>query len=367
MRVVHVVTQTGTYGGERFVPALARAQRNLGIDARIITIYDSPPAPDLPQASCGRHGLAATGGGFAFLFRLLVALRSAKPDIVHTHLAHGKFWGRLAAVAAGAGCIVHTEHSNEFSASLARRIATRVLHRRTAVVVALTHAHAERIAQYEAVPKSRIVVVPNGVDATEPASGRVDECRRALGLAAPSRIVLVLGRLDAVKQPLRALAAWAALAPRFRSELCFAGDGPLRGEINAIAEQQGLANRVHLLGYREDVPMLLRAADVVLNSSDSEAMPLSLVEALCAGVPVVSTPWPGAAELLGPESLSADFSPTALSSALERVLDRGDARPERERGEARDRFSMARTAKAYKGLYEQLCASRRNPVPKSAR
>ncbi len=224
MRVVHVVTQLGTYGGERLVAALAVAQRSAGIDVSVVTIYDSPniDVGGVPVYCAGRRGHGARGGGILFFFRLTSLIRRLRPDVVHTHLAHAKHWGRLAALAAGARCIVHTEHGNDFSASFPRRALTRLLHRRTPGIVALTHAHAQRIARYEHVPADRIAVVPNGVALDVGDAVTREEARRALGVPDGARAVLFLGRLDRVKQPLHALAACALLPVELNAHVYFA-------------------------------------------------------------------------------------------------------------------------------------------------
>ncbi len=358
MRVVHVVTQLGTYGGERLVAALAVAQRSAGIDVSVVTIYDSPniDVGGVPVYCAGRRGHGARGGGILFFFRLTSLIRRLRPDVVHTHLAHAKHWGRLAALAAGARCIVHTEHGNDFSASFPRRALTRLLHRRTPGIVALTHAHAQRIARYEHVPADRIAVVPNGVALDVGDAVTREEARRALGVPDGARAVLFLGRLDRVKQPLHALAACALLPVELNAHVYFAGEGPLRAEISAAADAEGIAARVHLLGYRTDTQLLLHAADAVLNTSQSEAMPLSLVEALCAGVPVVSTPWPGARELLADAAVSDDFQPPSIATALEAALRRTHRETDELPG-LRARFSIERTAATYARLYENLAGS----------
>ncbi|HUY41967.1 MAG TPA: glycosyltransferase [Candidatus Dormibacteraeota bacterium] len=359
MRVVHVVTQLGTYGGERLVAALAAAQRSAGIDASIVTIYDSPAATP-PQGvtvySAGRHGTGARGGGISFFFRLTSHIRRLRPDIVHTHLAHGKHWGRLAALAAGARCIVHTEHGNDFSTSLLRRALTRLLHRQTAGIVALTHAHAERISAFERVPAGRIAVVPNGIALEAIGTCSRERARRALGAPAGARVILFLGRLDSVKQPLRALAACGLLPAELNAHVYFAGEGPLRDEIAIAANAEGIATRVHLLGYRTDAGILLHAADAVLNTSQSEAMPLSLIEALCAGVPIVSTPWPGAREVLCDAAVSDDFQPASIARSLETALRRAHQGSD-DLSLLRTRFSIERTAATYARLYEKLAGS----------
>jgi glycosyltransferase involved in cell wall biosynthesis len=354
MRVLHIVSQVGTYGGERFVPALARAQRRAGIDARILTIYDGAPVDDVVVGSCGRsNARGARGGGPAFFFRLFAALRRERPDVVHTHLAHAKHWGRLAAFLAGATRVIHTEHANAFDDLLPKRLLTRALHRRTAFIVALSEPQRERIIEHEGASPARVVVIPNGVDLTTPVRTNAREqtrLRSAIGVPQGAKLLLAVGRLDAVKRYDLALETLALLPSD--AHLVVAGDGPERNALLERASELGISHRFHALGYRSDIPQLLAVADLVLNTSRSEAMPLSLLEAICAGVGVVATPWPGARELLGERCVAAAARADALASCIVTNLFAQDA-VRRPSSEERNAHSIDRAAARYVALYDR--------------
>lgn len=360
-RVVHIASHVGTYGGERFVGALVRAQCAKGANATVITLYDSPGIPGVATYSAGRRAAYAPGGGFSFFFRLVRMLRTLKPDIAHTHLAHAKYWGRLAALMAGVPRIVHTEHSSDFSASPLRRTLTRMLHARTDRVVALTHAQAERIVHCEGARPNRVAVIPNGIEFHLAPIDRL-AARRALGVQSGSLAIVFVGRLDAVKVPLRAVDALALLPAELNAHLYFVGDGSLRSAVAERARLRGVAERTHLLGYRQDIAAVLAAADAALNTSDSESMPLSLIEAICAGVPVVATPWPGAQELVGEAGrVAGSFEGSAIAAELESVLHlETRAAPEAMQA-LRERFSITRAASEYLALYEGLLELDRAP------
>lgn len=331
MRVAHVISQTGTYGGERFVPALVQAERAAGIDACIVT-------------GCSRKRI----------FALAQTLRDLRPDIVHTHLAHAKYWGRIAAILAGVPHIVHTEHGNDFRAPLPLRAIGRALQFRTDRVVALTRAQATRIARYERIPFEKIAIIANGIELGTLQSAGSGAARAELGGTDGGRIVLAVGRLDAVKRYDRAIESLALLPRSANVHLSIAGDGRERSRLARIAAERGVGDRVHLLGYRDDVPALLGAADVVLNTSESEAMPLSLIEALCSGVRVVTTPWPGAIEIFAADAaVVPDFQPQSIAVALETALDAG-ALPAQRVSALRERFSIDRAAASYAAVYAEL-------------
>lgn len=362
MRVLHVVSHLGTYGGERFVSALAAAQHRAGLDASVVTIYDAQETPaGVPVYSAGRRNAGrARGGGFLFFFRLMKFVRELRPDVVHTHLAHAKHWGRLAAAIAGTPTLVHTEHGNAFGEPPHKRILTRILNGRTAAIIAFSGLHARRIAQNEGFPLERIAVIPNGIEIDAAIPDR-DSARAELGITAGQVMILSIGRLEAVKRHDLAIDA-LALVPRQDVRLFIAGDGGLEESLLAQARRAGVEGRVHLLGYRRDVRALLSAADVAVNSSESEAMPLALLEATCAGVPIACAPWPGASELLaGVGEIARDGSAPALAAALERAMQPESRRRAHEAmPAARARFSIDATAALHADLYRSLCRRSRN-------
>src|SRR5205823_1941917 len=170
--------------------------------------------------------------------------------------------------------------------------------------------------------------------------------------------ILMVGRLASPKRPdlaLRALAALRAAIPE--AELHVVGDGSLRLQAERLAAKLGLAEAVRFLGHREDVPELLAASECALLASDYEGCPLTVVEAMAAGVPVAATDAGGTGELVPPGS-TGELGPLgdaeALALALERVL--GDPGRAAELGAegrrvARASLSLERMVERLVGLY----------------
>lgn len=360
MRVLHVVTQVGTYGGERFVPALARAQRDAGLDVTVVTLSPGGVAPPgVPIRSIARRGRDPFQT-IRFFSRLIATVRELRPDIVHTHLAYGKTWGRFATMLAGRAPIVHTEHANDFGGSTCYRYVGRLLHARTSRIVALSRAHAERITRYEGVTADRITIIPNGIEREPARDSSREEARLRLGLADGERVVLFLGRLDPVKRPELALEAFSLLPARLNARLWIAGDGPLRTTVEAAVQRLGIEERVCLFGYRSNAAELLAVSDALLNTSRTEAMPLSIIEARCEGVPVVCTPWPGAEELVEDGGVvAAGDGAMEIARALEAAFS-GTRAPAHERNQLRERFSIERAANAHAALYRDVIGGTRH-------
>jgi glycosyltransferase involved in cell wall biosynthesis len=152
-------------------------------------------------------------------------------------------------------------------------------------------------------------------------------------------------------------------------DLLIAGQGPLEGQLRQQAVQLGIANRLHFVGWRSDIPALLAAADLLVLTSASEGMPNVVLEAMAAARPVVATDIHGLRELLGddPQQVVPPDDVAAFVDAVtllvgDRTLSSQVGLRNRER--ALTRFSLDATAAAYATLYESLLAPK--PSKKTA-
>jgi glycosyltransferase involved in cell wall biosynthesis len=140
--------------------------------------------------------------------------------------------------------------------------------------------------------------------------------------------------------------------------LLIAGDGPLAGRIEQ--RRMGLGSRVRRLGYRRDMCDIYAAADAFLMTSRYEAMPLAPIEAMSRGVPVVTTPWEGAEEIVGDLEggfVTASFDAYELATALAILRDFPERRgtlSERAAARARSMYDVGLTARRHRDLYTSL-------------
>lgn len=372
MRVVHVCGDLGLYGAENVVALLMQHTREPDVELVAMTVNRSkhPEAREragVPVVAIDRAGRRDAG----FLWRMVRELRRIRPDVVHSHGHHGRYWGRLAALLAGVPQIVHTEHNPDLTPPKPRwvyRGMNRLLNPRTAAFVDFTSRRREELAAAESIPLARIVVIPNGMPPAPHDPGRRARARAALGLADGDLALLAVARLFPQKRHDIAIDALARLpdALRARARLVIAGDGPLREDLQHQAEAAGLADRVTLLGFRTDARELLAGADVALMTSAREAMPLAMIEAMLEGAPVVSTPWNGAREMLGQGRfglVSRDFSPDAVAEAIVQVVERPAEAAERTAAAlayASVEFDVATQARRYTQLYRDLIARTRS-------
>jgi len=256
---------------------------------------------------------------------LAAEMRRFRPHIVHTHTAKAGLLGRTAATLARVPARVHTYHGHllhgYFSPAKTRmvvateRVAARVCDRLVAVGTRvrdeLLDAGVGRHGQY--------VVVPPGTSL-----GRLPdraEARLALGVPGDDPVVAYVGRLTRVKRPDRLVDVARRLrhlVPGVRFVVC--GGGDAAGEVQAATEEFG--GSLRMLGWRADVETVYAAADLVLLASDNEGMPVSLIEAGLAGLPVVASRVGSVAEVVrdGVTGLLARPDPGELAHAAARLL-----------------------------------------------
>jgi glycosyltransferase involved in cell wall biosynthesis len=301
--------------------------------------------------------------GLIELFRLCRRLR---PDIVHAHSSKAGALGRLAAALAGVPIRVFTVHGWAFGAygGLQGRCylwLERWLSRLTTSVVCVAAAVRELGLTARACDPGQSVVIHNAVDVTSfaPIRRRSD----------PPRIISV-GRFAFPKDFSTLASALARIQPDYRAVLV--GDGPDLPQVRAALGRQGLAPRVELLGARRDVHDLLAASDVFVLSSRSEGFPVSILEAMAAGLPVVASDVGGVAEAVvdGETGLIVPAGDAAaLAGALERLLeDPGLRRRFGERGRERARrlFDVETFRVAHLELYRRELERRGLPVSAAA-
>jgi glycosyltransferase involved in cell wall biosynthesis len=281
-------------------------------------------------------------------------------DVVHAHMFGSNVWGTVLGRLTRVPVIVAHEHTWSFQGRPVRRFLDRELVGRYAdAFVAVAGEDRRKMIEVEGVDAEKIRLVPNGIPDPAPADGAA--VRRELGLDDGTPLIGVVCELRAQK----ALEVLFEAAARLRSDLpalkvLVAGDGPERASLEAEVRRLGLEGTILLLGIRRDVPALLDALDVAVLSSDYEGSPLSVMEYMAAGKPIVSTRVGGVPELVedGREALLVEpRDPVALAKAVGRLL-RDPAEANRLGEAARDRqrreFSLDAMVRRIERLYEEL-------------
>jgi glycosyltransferase involved in cell wall biosynthesis len=244
-----------------------------------------------------------------------------------------------------------------------RIVANRLLLQRRDRVVGVGEALRRALIVNESIPARRVSVIYNGIDLAPYATPPEDRSaiRREMQAGDEDFVLIQVARLVPIKDHLTALRAVqraAAALPRVR--LVVVGEGPEEPAIRLFIAENGLADRIRLLGPRADVARLLSAADVFLLSSLNEGIPLTVIEAMAAGLPVVSTDVGGVAEvveegrtgLLAPASDPEGLARHLLRLAADAGLRQRLGRTGRERAFAL--FSEGEMLEAYDRLYREM-------------
>ncbi|MBP7865864.1 MAG: glycosyltransferase family 4 protein [Acidobacteria bacterium] len=349
LRVLMVSTERGWRGGERMLASLV-SELPGGVDAVTTCPPGSPLAQRLEAAGKAVEPLDARGPlDLAALRRLRRLAVSGGFDLVHAHTSHAHALALPALVRTGIPLAV-TRHV-AFPVKRLSRWKYRAV-RRFAAVSAFVRDTLVR----GGVRPARVDVIPNGIKLFPLPEDR-DTHRSSLGIAPAELAVVSAGHFSAEKNHRLLLEAWAAVAPRHPSaRLRLAGEGPLEGSLRALVRDRDLP-RVVFEGYREDLPALLRAADLYVSSSDSEGQGLSVMEAMAAGLPVAATRAGGVLDLVadGETGILVPVGDArALASALDALLEDAERRAALGRaGRARAErdFGLHRMASAYRDFY----------------
>jgi glycosyltransferase involved in cell wall biosynthesis len=300
-----------------------------------------------------------------------------RPRIVHTHAAKAGTLGRVAAILApgrSERVLVHTFHghslSGYFSSPTARVYLAieRFLARRTDRLIAVSEEVRDDLVALGVAPAERFEVIRLGFDLAPFTVGEPERSRRGaavraeLGIPEDARLVTLIARLVPIKRVDRFLRVARRLADREDVRFLIVGDGELREELLAGGDARALGERVTWAGFRRDMPDVCFSSDVVVLTSDNEGTPVSLIEALAAATPVVSTNVGGVASVVrdGQTGLLADRDDDkGLADAIARLLD--DAQTAEQLAAEGQRhalrtFDQQRLVDGLDGLYRRLLA-----------
>ena len=290
----------------------------------------------------------------AGLIELRRLMRRERPHVVHANSSKAGVLGRVAAATTGVPIRFFTVHRWAFSAysglaSLLYRFADRTMASLTTVTICVSERELADGLQAGTCSAERSVVIHNAVDLAAAPRSRHDR--------ATPRLIAV-GRLKAPKDFLTLIRALAGLSNQ-GYEALIVGDGPDRTAVEAEIRRLGVEDRVQLAGERSDVPELLAASDVFVLSSRSEGLPVSVLEAMAAELPVVASGVGGLAELVDDGATGILVPPgdePALAQALERMVEDSELRQRfgaAGRARAESSFDLSAFQRAHLELYDR--------------
>jgi glycosyltransferase involved in cell wall biosynthesis len=368
-RILLLITLAEVGGAQTYVASLLPAL--VGRFDVIVAAHGAGPLRDAATASGARFvpleqvRRPVGARDLAGLVELVRLLRRHRPDILHASSSKAGVLGRLAGFLAGVPIRIFTVHGWAFAAyaGLVGRVyrsADRLVRPLTTVTVCVSERERKLGLAARTCDADRTVVIRNAVDVAGAPRGPAASRERPL--------IVAVGRLKAPKDFLTLVRALAKLVPD-SFDAVIVGDGPDRTLLEDEIARLDLAGRVRLAGERRDVPELLAAADVFALSSSSEGMPVSVLEAMAAGLPVVASRVGGVPEQVvdGETGLLVDAGDVEdLAEALARLVGDGELRRRlgaagRARAEAA--FDLEPFRRAHLELYSRELARRTLPAP----
>jgi L-malate glycosyltransferase len=301
--------------------------------------------------------------------KLAEIVRHERVDLLHAHQYTPFFYSATSRLPGSQPPVLFTEHGRSYPdyPRWKRILANRVLLRKQDRVVAVGEAVRQALIYNEGIAPGRVDVIYNGIP-LERFDLRLTGTERAairaqIGLEPHDLVLIQVARLDYLKDHATAIRTLERLIGRHvNPRLVLVGEGPERGTVQNMVRQRGLETYVRLLGLRTDVPRLLMASDIAVLSSISEGIPLSLIEAMAAGLPVVSTRVGGVPEVVADGQvglLSPAGDEHALAENVLRLASSPDLRAQMGR-QGRDLalalFSEGRMQDAYQRLYQNMGA-----------
>lgn len=309
------------------------------------------------------------------LFKLYRLMRRWQPDIVHTHTAKAGFVGRVAARLAGVPLVLHTFHGHVFhgyfGAAKTRLFIEleKFCARMSDRLITISPHLRQEIASYGIADPAQILVIPLGFELQAmkllPPKGKF---LHQLGLRSDEGLIAAVGRLVPIKN-LHLFLDAAAIAHQQNPQIRFAliGDGELRQELEAYAQKLAIDDAVIFTGWRRDLPQIYADLDGVVISSNNEGTPASLIEAMAAGCPVISTRVGGVPDIITDGQTGRIVPPQnaeALAKAMLSIFQSpADTRKmaDRAREFALHKFNRERLISDIDNLYNHLFVNKVNP------
>lgn len=292
--------------------------------------------------------------GLGVIWKLWRFLRHEKPDIVHTHLFGGDTWGRIAAILARVPVIVSTEHNTNFDEGWAKRKVKKFLSLFTKKIVAVSEAVKNYSVSRDKIKAKKIIVIANGINLDK----FVGISEKEFG---DPPVIGVVGRLEEQKGH-KYLFEALNLIKIIPWILWVVGDGSKKNELERLAKDLNLRERIIFLGARKNIPEILSGIDIFSFPSLWEGLGLAVLEAAAAGKPIVASRVGGIPEIISDGETGILVEPKnvkSLADGLERVLlGKIDAKEmgERAREMVKEKFGVEKMVEEYDKLYKELLA-----------
>ena len=354
MKIMQVIPYFCFGGAEIMCENLTYALKNAGQDVFVVSLYNerTPIARRMEEAGIRIVYLdKKLGLDLSMVPKLVRVMRQERPDVVHTHLDVIKY-AVLAAKLAGVKKCVHTVHSladREAEGRIQKIINGTYFRKAWSVPVALTPEVQASVSDFYGLPPERIPVIYNGIDLSRCIPKTTYETGETV-------TILHVGRFDVPKNHVGLLEAFRLLRethPECRLRLV--GDGDLRLRMEALAKEKGISDAVEFCGMQSNVYPYLHDADIFTLPSIYEGNPMTIIEAMGTGLPIVASRVGGIPDMIhdGESGILVEPEPRAVCDALARMVEDGALRRRLgENAKAQSRqFSAEHMAEDYLTCY----------------
>ena len=354
MKILQVIPYFCFGGAETMCENLTYALTNLGHEVTVVSLFpDRTPIAQRMEAAGIRilYLDKKPGLDLSMFSKLAKIMRREKPDVVHTHLNVIKY-AAVSAKLAGIRRSVHTVHNvaQEEAEGTLQKITNKIYFRLGwSVPVALSPEVQSTIVSFYGMQEEKVPMIFNGVD--------LSRCipKTDYELSEPAQL-LHIGRFNYQKNHRGLLEAFGLILKKYPNCcLNLVGDGELRQEIEAYAEELGILEKIIFHGSQSDVHPYLHDADIFLLPSQFEGMPMTIIEAMGTGLPVVASAVDGVPDMLrsGESGILVSREPEAVADAVLQLLQQKDLRKtlgEQAREDSKQ-FSAESMAEAYCSIY----------------
>lgn len=356
IKIIHIITSLNFGGAERMLLDLARGFSSEFFEIKVVTVVRGGSLEeDFKETGIEVRVFEKRGKvGLGVIWKLWRFLRHEKPDIVHTHLFGGDTWGRIAAILARVPVIISTEHNTNFDEGWVKRKLKKFLSLFTKKIVAVSEAVKNYSVSRDKIKEKKIAIIANGIN-LDKFSGIPE---KEFG---DPPVIGVVGRLEEQKGH-KYLFEALNLIKIIPWKLWVVGDGSKKNELERLAKDLNLRERIIFLGARKNIPEILSGIDIFAFPSLWEGLGLAALEAAAAGKPIVASRVGGIPEIISDGETGILVEPKnvkSLADGLERVLlGKIDAKEMGARAKkmVQEKFGAEKMAEAYDKLYKELLA-----------
>ena len=352
MKIAQIMPEFGLAGAEIMCENLTYELRNAGHEVVVVSMYDYHSAITDRLEAAGveiRYLGKKPGLDPSMILKMYRVFRETGVQVVHTHRYCAQY-AMPAAMLAGVKHRVHTLHSvaPKENKRMARKLSRFFYHHCNLIPVSLSALVRESVVEEYKLKSEAIPMIFNGIN--------LSKCFPKEGYAREGNFkILHIGRFSQEKNHVGLLTAFQKFHHNHPdSELWLIGDGPIRPDVEAFAKEQGLEQEVKFLGLQSNVYGFMHDADVFALTSNYEGMPMTLIEAMGTGMPIVATRVGGIPDMLDDDSaLLVPLDMDQVAEAFERYYRDEELRRNRGREAAKHavRFSAQAMAENYLKIY----------------